>query len=67
VTKRTPPNVTTYDYAGNTGKITTLTNVGNVSASVTPTLIIGDNAFLAYVDSNSDSGVIINWAAESEL
>ena len=41
--------------------------VGNVSASVTSTLIIGDNAFIAYIDSNSDSGLIVNWTADAEL
>lgn len=68
VTKRGIPAVTTYDYAGNASKLTTLTSAGNVSASVTPTLlIIGDSSFLAYIDSSSDSGVIINWAADAEL
>ena len=41
--------------------------VGNVSASVTSTLIIGDTAFLAYIDSSTDSGFIVNRTVDAEL
>jgi hypothetical protein len=68
VTKRISPTLTTYDYAGNANRITTLDNIGNVASNnITPTLIIGDSAFLFYVDSSASSGAIVNWVADADF
>jgi hypothetical protein len=69
VTKRANPDVTVYDYAGNSGKITTLDAGGTGTNNVNIAIIdFNDQGFRALGAGNGvQSGYTYHWVASSEL
>jgi hypothetical protein len=69
VTKRANPDVTVYDYAGTSGKITTLDAGGTGTNNVNLAIIeFNDQGFRALGSSNGvQTGYSYHWVASSEL
>ena len=69
VTKRANPDVTVYDGAGNSGKITTLDAGGGGTSNVTIAIIDYNDQMFRNLGANNgvQSGYSYNWVASAEL
>jgi len=69
VTKRIAPTTfTTYDYAGNSGRISTYTLAGAKTDNVTPAAATANqNGAWVQITGSTESGLLLHWAAISRL